>query len=168
MEPLVCPMCLMPKSTLSNPKDADRQVEDILGYFELPKSAFRRLLFCPDCLKLLALSHQVSVKIRKRKQAQEQQAKLLALIPARRPSSEEGHSLAKRMRSAKDVRVNLKEEDQSLNTNAASAIRSDDKYGNESELVSAKDVTVCHSDNEECPSDGGECSISYRSRTRTL
>lgn len=108
------------------------------------------------------------MKIRKRKQAQEQQAKLLAVIPDRRPSSEEGHSLAKRMRSAKDVRVNLKEEDQSLNTNAASAIRSDDEYGNESELASAKDMTVCHSDNEEYPSDGGERSISYRSRTRTL
>lgn len=155
MDPLVCPMCLTPKSTLSNPKETDRQVEDILGYFELPISEFRRILFCPDCLKLLALSHQVSVKIRKRKQAEEEQAKLLAAIPGRRPSCEVEQSRAKRIRGNR--------KDQSLNT----ANPSNDKRG-ESVLASAKDVTVRHSDDEECRSDGGECSISNRSRTRTL
>lgn len=169
MESKPCSMCQRPKARLSNPEETDRQVKDILGHFEeVPVDLFQGSQFCPDCLTLLALTHQVGMKIRKRKQAQEDQGKPPAVIPGRRPSSEAKQSLAKRMRSTQAVRGGLKEKGQSLDSIADSATGSDDKYGSEGELVSGKDVTASHSDDEEYRNDDGECSRSFRSRTRTL
>ncbi|XP_065084498.1 uncharacterized protein LOC135706770 [Ochlerotatus camptorhynchus] len=167
METKPCSMCLRPKAPLSNCGKNDREVEELLGHFEVPADSFRGSQFCPDCLKLLALTHQISVKVRKRKQPQEEQGKPPVVVPGRRPSNEaKQQSLAKRMCLAQAARGGLK--GQKCDTSDASATGSDDKHESESESAAGNDVPVSHSDDEEYRNEGGKCSSSFRSRTRTL
>lgn len=156
MESQLCSMCQREWAPIASySEETDGILEELAESFEVARNSFRGNKFCADCHKLLTLTHQISIKIRKRKQAEEQGK------PVRRPSvgqSEGRLSLAKRMRSAQQ----------------AARHRDPERGGctetKENLCVDRKDETVSESKSDEgnYPPENDHCIRFYRERSRSL